>query len=56
MSIFSHIFQPLKIGHLTVKNRIEAAPAGPMLASSDSLVAPELIEYHRCLAEGGLVS
>ena len=53
MSGFSHIFQPLKIGHLTVKNRIEAAPAGPMLASSDSLVAPELIEYHRCLAEGG---
>lgn len=53
MSNFDHVFKPLKIGHLTVKNRIEAAPAGPMLASSDSLVAPELIEYHRCLAEGG---
>ncbi len=53
MSNFDHVFQPLKIGHLTVKNRIEAAPAGPMLASSDSLAAPELIEYHRRLAEGG---
>jgi len=47
------IFEPINIGRMTVKNRIETAPAGPMLASGDSLVTAELIEYHRCLAEGG---
>lgn len=47
------VFTPIKIGPMIVKNRIETAPAAPMLASGDSLATAELIEYHRCLAEGG---
>ena len=48
-----NIFNPIRIGRLTIKNRIEAALAAPMLATADGLVSPELIEYHRCLAQGG---
>lgn len=50
---YSKIFEPIKIGNLLVKNRIETAPAAPMLATGDSLVSNELIEYTRKLAEGG---
>ena len=53
MSNYKHIFSPIKIGRLMVKNRIEAAPAGPMLASIDSDVTRELIEWERALAKGG---
>ena len=55
MTVFKpeKIFEPITLGRMTVKNRIESAPAGPMLASSDSMATAELIEYHRCLAEGG---
>ena len=47
------IFAPITIGKMKVKNRIETAPAAPMLASGDSMVTAELIEYHRKLAQGG---
>jgi len=30
---YDHIFQPLKIGGLTVRNRIEMAPIGPLFGS-----------------------
>jgi 2,4-dienoyl-CoA reductase-like NADH-dependent reductase (Old Yellow Enzyme family)/thioredoxin reductase len=53
MGDFKHIFTPIKIGRLTVKNRIEAAPAGPMLAGIDGDVTRELIEWERVLARGG---
>jgi 2,4-dienoyl-CoA reductase-like NADH-dependent reductase (Old Yellow Enzyme family)/thioredoxin reductase len=50
---FKHIFTPLKIGRLTVKNRIETAPAMPFLATMDCDVSRELIEWERTLAKGG---
>ena len=50
---YRKIFQPIQIGKMTVKNRIETAPAAPRLASSDGLVTPELIEWTRELAKGG---
>ncbi|KPU44413.1 NADH oxidase [Oxobacter pfennigii] len=50
---YRKIFEPIKIGNMTVKNRIEISPAAPRLASSDSLVSPELIEWTRELAKGG---
>jgi 2,4-dienoyl-CoA reductase-like NADH-dependent reductase (Old Yellow Enzyme family)/thioredoxin reductase len=53
MTEFSSIFTPLKIGRMTVKNRIEVAPAMPMLASIDGDITPELIEWERALARGG---
>lgn len=53
MSGYEHIFTPLKVGRVKVKNRIEAAPAGVFLASPDGFVTRELIEYTRELAKGG---
>ncbi|MBN1190180.1 MAG: FAD-dependent oxidoreductase [Dehalococcoidales bacterium] len=53
MSNYKHIFTPLKIGNITVKNRIETAPAMPFLATSDCDVSRELIEWERTLAKGG---
>jgi 2,4-dienoyl-CoA reductase-like NADH-dependent reductase (Old Yellow Enzyme family)/thioredoxin reductase len=50
---YQKIFQPIRIGHMTVKNRIETAPAAPRLASNDGLVTPELVEWTRELAKGG---
>jgi 2,4-dienoyl-CoA reductase-like NADH-dependent reductase (Old Yellow Enzyme family) len=35
MGGFEHAFSPIKIGGLTIRNRIEAAPAMPILAGLD---------------------
>lgn len=53
MSSYIHIFKPLKVGHLTVKNRIEVAPAMPFLATSDCDAGAELVEWEKALARGG---
>jgi 2,4-dienoyl-CoA reductase-like NADH-dependent reductase (Old Yellow Enzyme family)/NADPH-dependent 2,4-dienoyl-CoA reductase/sulfur reductase-like enzyme len=53
MKNYEHIFTPLRIGKMTVKNRIETAPAVPFLASSDYLVTRELVEWARVMARGG---
>ena len=49
---YEHIFQPITIGNMTVKNRIELAPVGPLLATG-GLVSRELIEWGRAFAKGG---
>jgi 2,4-dienoyl-CoA reductase-like NADH-dependent reductase (Old Yellow Enzyme family) len=53
MKNFPHVFTPFKFGNLTVKNRIEIAPAIPCLASPDGFVTRELVEYYKSLARGG---
>ena len=53
MGNYKHIFTPIKIGCLTVKNRIEVAPAMPFLATSDCDVSAELIEWEKAFARGG---
>jgi 2,4-dienoyl-CoA reductase-like NADH-dependent reductase (Old Yellow Enzyme family)/thioredoxin reductase len=50
---YDHIFTPLKIGRITVKNRIESSPAVPYLASPNHTVTRELIEWTRAIAKGG---
>jgi len=50
---YDHVFQPLRIGRLTAKNRIECSPAIPFLASEDNFVTRELIEWYRRIAKGG---
>jgi len=47
------IFQPIKIGNIISKNRIEVSPANNFLASADGLVTRELIECTRNVARGG---
>ena len=49
----SAIFKPIKIGPVTVKNRVEVAPACPFLASHDRGFSIELREYVRSLARSG---
>ncbi|MCL2391394.1 MAG: FAD-dependent oxidoreductase [Oscillospiraceae bacterium] len=50
---FKHLFSPIKIGHMTVKNRIEFAPGCHMLATGDGMVTREMIAYYQSIAEGG---
>ena len=53
MNEYRHIFKPLQIGRITVKNRIEFPPVGPHLGTSDGYVSRELIEWGRQFARGG---
>jgi len=48
------IFEPIKIGTMTVPNRIVAAPFCSRLADADGFVTPELIDYWRERAAGGV--
>jgi 2,4-dienoyl-CoA reductase-like NADH-dependent reductase (Old Yellow Enzyme family)/thioredoxin reductase len=47
------LLDPIMIGGLLVKNRIEAAPSLPILARADGSVTKQLIEFYRARAEGG---
>lgn len=49
----SVIFTPIKLGPITVKNRVEVSPACPWLASHDRGFSIELREYVRNLAKSG---
>jgi len=53
LSHFIHIFEPIKIARITIKNRIEFPPVGPHLATSDGYVSRELMEWGRQFARGG---
>jgi 2,4-dienoyl-CoA reductase-like NADH-dependent reductase (Old Yellow Enzyme family)/NADPH-dependent 2,4-dienoyl-CoA reductase/sulfur reductase-like enzyme len=53
MSQFQHVLSPFTFGSVTVKNRIELAPACHMLATPDGFVTRELIAYYQNLARGG---
>ena len=43
MTRYRKIFEPMRIGNVEVKNRIEFSPAIPCLASPDGFVTRELI-------------
>ncbi|MGI9952767.1 FAD-dependent oxidoreductase [Moorellaceae bacterium AZ2] len=50
---FKHVFTPLRIRHITFKNRIEVAPAVVCLASENGMVTEAMIAYHQQLARSG---
>jgi 2,4-dienoyl-CoA reductase-like NADH-dependent reductase (Old Yellow Enzyme family) len=52
-SNFQHVLSPFTFGSVTVKNRIELAPACHMLATPDGFVTREMIAYYQNLARGG---
>jgi 2,4-dienoyl-CoA reductase-like NADH-dependent reductase (Old Yellow Enzyme family)/thioredoxin reductase len=52
-SKYPHIFQPIKIGKLTLKNRITNAPTYNFLASYDNHITREQIESSKPVGEGG---
>jgi len=53
MAAWEVVFEPIKIGSLTAKNRVEVAPTVMGLANADQSVSRELIEFHRAQAKGG---
>ncbi len=53
MADWEVVFEPIKIGSLTAKNRVEVAPTVMGLANADQSVSRELIEFHRAQAKGG---
>lgn len=53
MASWEVVFEPIKIGSLTARNRLEVAPTVVGLANADMSVSRELIEFHRVQAQGG---
>lgn len=50
---YSHVFQPLKVGPLTVKNRLEVSPAENHMASREGWVTREFAAFTGTLAKSG---
>ncbi len=53
VSKYPHLFQPIKVGNLTLKNRITNAPTYNFLASYDNHVTREGIEFSKPVGKGG---
>ena len=51
--LFPHLFQPIKLGRATAKNRIMRAATTANLADRNK-VGPRLLEFYRTLAKGGV--
>jgi 2,4-dienoyl-CoA reductase-like NADH-dependent reductase (Old Yellow Enzyme family)/thioredoxin reductase len=50
---FPHLFSPIRIGNIRLKNRIIAAPTSPSMISTDGHFTPALIAYLEEKARGG---
>jgi 2,4-dienoyl-CoA reductase-like NADH-dependent reductase (Old Yellow Enzyme family)/thioredoxin reductase len=50
---YPHLFSPIKIGPLTLKNRIEAAPTSLAELSAEGYLTRENIAYYKLKARGG---
>lgn len=53
MSAYEVLMQPLKVGPLTAKNRVEAAPTLLCVAHADQSVSRDIVEFYRVQAKGG---
>lgn len=50
---YPHLFQPLRIGNIRLKNRIIAAPTSPSMITTEGHFTPEMIAYLEEKAKGG---
>ena len=50
---YPHLFSPLRIGNIRMKNRIIAAPTSPSLVDTNGHLTPEMIAYLEEKALGG---
>ena len=50
---FPHLFSPIRIGNLRLKNRIIAAPSSPSMLTTEGHFTPEMISYLEEKALGG---
>ncbi|MCM8711204.1 FAD-dependent oxidoreductase [Clostridium sp. SYSU_GA19001] len=53
MSKYKHVFTPITIKGVEFKNRIQAAPMVPCMATPEGWVTKEVIEFYRPFAKGG---
>ena len=53
MTAFPHLFSPIQIGSVTVKNRILSSGHDTVMAV-DGMIGDRLIAYHEARAEGGV--
>ncbi len=53
MEPYRHVFSPIRIGNMEVKNRIEQAPMLTIVDHS-GFITKELIEFYRQFAKGGV--
>lgn len=51
--LYPHLFSPIRIGGLKLKNRIIDAPTSPSMIDSEGHMTPEMIFYLARKAEGG---
>ena len=50
---YKYLFSPIKLGPVTIKNRIVTAPHATHFFSEGNLLDDRYIEYHRARAKGG---
>ncbi|MCL1835648.1 MAG: NAD(P)/FAD-dependent oxidoreductase [Oscillospiraceae bacterium] len=53
-SRYKHVFTPIRIRGVDFKNRIFMAPHTPTLSTLDGYVTPELVDWARMFARGGV--
>ena len=52
--LYPHVFEPINIRGIDFKNRIWLAPPSPNLAGADGQFAPQLVNWMRMFARGGV--
>lgn len=50
---YPHLFSPIRIGNIRLKNRIIAAPTSPSMITTEGHFTPEMISYLEEKAKGG---
>ena len=53
MKTYSRMFEPIRIGPFTAKNRIEVSPAEPFLCTKEGAITEEFVAYTEAFARGG---
>jgi 2,4-dienoyl-CoA reductase-like NADH-dependent reductase (Old Yellow Enzyme family) len=53
MNNYPYLFSPLKVGNLTLRNRIEAAPTAPWIITPEGYFNHDTIAYFELKAAGG---
>lgn len=51
---YPHLFEPMRIGNLRLKNRMFAAPSSPSMITTDGHMTTEMIAYLEEKAKGGV--
>lgn len=51
--LYPHLFSPIRIGNIKLKNRIIAAPTSPSMITTEGHFTPEMIAYIEEKAKGG---